>query len=64
MQVRSKETHICPKCGCEYKAPPAISRIDNITPICPTCGTKEALESLGLNEEEQNKIIDVIPKIN
>ena len=36
---------ICPICGNEYTEHPAISRKDNITEICPACGTKEALES-------------------
>ena len=35
---------ICPICGNEYTEHPAISRKDNITEICPTCGTKEALD--------------------
>ena len=36
---------ICPICGNEYTEHPAISRKDNITEICPACGTKEALET-------------------
>lgn len=35
---------ICPLCGNEYTEHPAISRKDNVTEICPKCGTKEALE--------------------
>ena len=34
---------ICPMCTIEYSEPPAISRFDNSTEICPTCGMKEAL---------------------
>ena len=34
----------CPKCGREYDEYPAISREDNKTEICPSCGTREALE--------------------
>jgi RNA polymerase subunit RPABC4/transcription elongation factor Spt4 len=34
---------ICPKCHQKYNQPPAISRADNKTNICPICGTKEAL---------------------
>lgn len=37
---------ICPKCNKIYKEHPAISRADNKTEICPTCGLKEAIESL------------------
>lgn len=50
----------CPFCGHTYSGHPAISRKDNKTPICPDCGTREALQSLGVSTEEQNKIIDAI----
>lgn len=39
----STNTHICPICGREYNAEPALSRIDNRTRICPDCGMKEAM---------------------
>ena len=50
----------CPKCNKTYTGYPAISRLDNITPICPTCGSREALSSLGLDETEIKKIIKEI----
>lgn len=34
----------CPVCGRMYAEPPALSRRDNRTLICPACGTKEAIE--------------------
>ena len=34
----------CPKCGSWYTEPPALSRTDNETLICPECGMREALE--------------------
>lgn len=34
---------VCPMCDTEYPEPPAISRFDNSTEICPACGIKEAL---------------------
>lgn len=37
---------ICPKCNKKYDGYPAISRVDSKTKICPTCGTKEALDAL------------------
>ncbi len=37
---------ICPKCNKEYTTRSAISRIDNKTRICPTCGLSEAIESI------------------
>ena len=62
METIANEFKICPKCGKRYKAPSAISRVDNKTQI-PTCGTREALESLGIKDDEINKIIETIPKI-
>ena len=63
METRETNVRICPKCGKTYKGHPAISRDDNETPICPTCGTREALESIGISKEEQDRIIKVIPVI-
>ena len=51
---------VCPRCGQTYTAPPALSRSDNRTLICPDCGTREALESIGVDTAEQDKIIDTI----
>lgn len=51
---------ICPKCGVAYNEPPALSRADNKTYICPDCGTRESLESIGVSIEEQEKIIATI----
>ena len=34
---------ICPRCGNPYIDYPALSRKDNKTDICPTCGHAEAL---------------------
>lgn len=59
MKDRNKEPHVCPKCGQAYTARPALSRADN-SPICPDCGTREALESLGVGREEQDKILGII----
>lgn len=50
----------CPICGQIYSERPAVSREDNITPICPDCGTRQALASLGVDPEEQNAIINII----
>lgn len=40
----------CPKCGKETEWLRALSRVDNKTMICDECGTKEALDALGLTE--------------
>lgn len=50
----------CPHCGAKYEGYPAISRRDNKTPICPDCGTREALESIGVSVKEQEHIINTI----
>lgn len=51
---------VCPRCGQSYVEPPALSRYDNETLICPDCGTREALESIGVSTEEQDAIIEAI----
>lgn len=51
---------VCPRCGKPYLGPPALSRLDNETHICPDCGTREALDSIGVSTEEQNAIINTI----
>lgn len=51
---------ICPICGSEYSAPPALSRKDNKTPICPDCGTREALQAAGADDQTIKAIIDEI----
>ena len=50
----------CPYCGRLYKAPSALSRADGETAICPDCGTREALESIGVDSYEQEIIIKII----
>ena len=54
------ELRICPICGRPYSGVPALSRTDNKTKICPDCGTRQALESIGLDKEEQEKILTII----
>ena len=53
-------TAVCPRCGKEYTGRPALSRADNQTPLCPDCGTREALESIGVDTAEQDKILRAI----
>lgn len=55
---------ICPRCGERYTAPPALSRTDGTTLICPDCGTREALASMGVSREEQEEIIETIHRSN
>jgi len=51
---------VCPKCGRTYTAYPALSKIDNVTPICPECRMHEAMDSLKIDKEHQDKIIEMI----
>ena len=60
MKENSSEQRTCPKCGRRYTERPALSRIDNNTMICSDCGTREALESMGISVEEQDKILGII----
>lgn len=54
------ETRICPRCGKAYNDTPALSRVDNKILICPDCGTREALESIGVKPFEQEEILVTI----
>lgn len=55
-----REIRVCPLCGRTYGEAPALSRTDNETLICPDCGTRQALESIGVSAEEQEKILAII----
>ena len=54
------EFRTCPLCGAQYGGYPALSRKYPNTQICPDCGTREALESIGVEPEEQEKILETI----
>lgn len=43
----------CPLCGAQYGGYPALSRKYPNTYICPDCGIREALESIGVSADEQ-----------
>ena len=60
MKDNIREIRVCPLCGKAYAAPPALSRTDNETLICPDCGIRQALESIGISTEEQDKILSII----
>ncbi len=51
---------VCPVCGSAYTGHPALSRRDNKTLICPDCGTREALATIGIGIEEQDKILAIL----
>ena len=51
---------ICPICGATFTAPPALSRKDGKTNICPDCGIREALTTIGVPAEKQKEILAII----
>lgn len=60
MGKKETRVRICPKCGKTFTGHPALSRLDNETLICPDCGTREALDSLGIDDQEKESIIETI----
>ena len=64
LSCNNDQTLFVPKaygiCGKPYSGVPALSRTDNQTPICPNCGIRQALESIGVSTEEQEKILSVM----
>ena len=60
MKDNLRQIRACPLCGKTYGEAPALSRTDNETLICPDCGTRQALESIGIDAEEREKIISII----
>ena len=60
MKTEITELKTCPRCGKAYHGSPALSRADNETLICPDCGTREALESIGVKPSEQEEILETI----
>lgn len=59
-QNENLKPRVCPYCNMQFTDRPALSRKDNETLICPDCGTREALQTLGIGVAEQDKIIDAI----
>ena len=60
MKTEEIVVRTCPICGKQYSEHPVLSRVDGTTLICPDCGTREALESIGVSKEEQDKILGII----
>jgi len=60
METRIK---VCPRCSHPYFGPSALSRADNETQICPDCGTREALATIGIDPEEQEEILRVMHSV-
>ena len=60
MKDNVRQIRVCPLCGKTYGEAPALSRTDNETLICPDCGTRRALESIGIDAEERERILSII----
>lgn len=57
-----KKERVCPRCGGRYTDPPALSRADNKTLVCPKCGTIEALIDQGHTPEKAAELHDEMMK--
>ena len=53
-------SRVCPTCGCTYRGHSALSRADNKTLICPDCGIREALDSIGVKSDEAERILVIV----
>lgn len=60
MKTNEQIERTCPRCGKTYTEHPALSRVDNETLLCSDCGTREALEGIGVGVDEQNDILAAI----
>ena len=60
MKTNEIRIAVCPKCKKQYHGYPALSRFDSGVYICPDCGTREALESIGVDKDEQEEILNTI----
>ncbi len=60
MKETIERISVCPRCGQTYRGRPALSRKDNRTPVCADCGIRDALESIDIDREEQEQILEAI----
>ena len=60
MKTDKNEPKVCPLCGRTNTEAPALSRKNNAMLICPDCGTREALEAIGISAEKQEEILEII----
>lgn len=58
--TEARKTAVCPFCGATYDSPPALSRVDGTSLVCPDCGIREALTTIGVPTDEQEKILAII----
>ena len=60
MKEEERVVRTCPICGKQYSDYPALSRVDGTTLICPDCGVREALGSIDISKDEQERILEII----
>lgn len=60
MKSEVRQIRVCSFCGQTYAEAPALSRTDNETLICPDCGTREALATIGVDVDEQDEILAIL----
>ena len=60
MKTENTRVAVCPLCGETYRGASAMSREDNQTPICPDCGVRQSLVSIGIKSEEIEEILSII----
>lgn len=54
----------CPRCGRYYEeSHSALSRKDNTSLVCAECGTREALEEIGVTGEKQDEVMELIQEL-
>lgn len=56
---KSFKASIIPKAALYCRLYPAVSRRDG-KPVCPRCGTMEALQDAGIDEEKIEEILEMI----
>lgn len=49
-------------CSEVHSSPPALSRIDNKTLVCPLYGVRQALDSSGVEPETKEKILKIVKR--
>ena len=49
--------NVCTRCGKEFDYVPALSRADNKSPVCRVCSAAEALEAVGVSDEERERVL-------
>ena len=52
--------YVCSRCGKEFSYPPALSRVDNSSPVCRFCGAEEAMIAAGASEEQMSAVLEEI----